>query len=161
MRLDLIHALHTQEQSGGLTRPVGNERAVQIAVFALEKASLKASERTANAQVKLLARIHRQRLVQIGFAKVRHRLLDVRVGDGTEVAAQNAALVIGPCQHVAHCVDHFEADVLALLVTVQPEHQEVSAAALLLQKGRHAELGVGLLFHCLRLEQLRRIYLRV
>ena len=49
----------------------------------------------------------------------------VFVGDGREVGSQNVALLhLG---QLGHAVNHLEADVLSLLVTIQPEHQKVGS----------------------------------
>ena len=155
-RFDSVHSIDTERERGCLARTVREQRAVQVSVFSLKKSCLISRESASNTQIQLLACVHRQRLVQVRPAQSAHGSPNVGLGDRAEVGAEYAAHV--EAVHGAlDCVDHLEANVLALFVTVEPEHQVVGARRLLLQEGGHPEIRRRLLLVGLGLEELGRV----
>lgn len=153
--------LHTEAQRRSLARPKGDERAVQIAVFPLEVLGLEPGESTADAQVQLLAGVHRQRLVVVRLAQAGHGVTDVCVCDGAEPGPEHSLLAaVGLIHDGDDGIKDLKADVLPFLVTVQPQHDVVAAPALHLQELHHVQLGIGFLLLGRGLaEQLRGVHL--
>ena len=53
-----------------------------------------------------------------------------------------------------NAIDHFETDVLAFFVAIQPEHDDIRSSRFLLEEGRHAVIGRRFFFQCFTGEQL-------
>ena len=63
---------------------------MKLKIKNLKISGLKPGERTANAQVQLLSRIHRQRLVQVWLYQLGHCLLDFLLRDGREMGSEKS-----------------------------------------------------------------------
>ena len=145
--IDLALPLDDEEERGRLARPVRDEpqrrqreaRARRVAQRAREEAR----EGDANLQVELLAHVHRARLGAVRLAQVGQRAAHLALRHGRELRAPHALLRVPAAQHL----EHFEADVLALSVAVEPQTQPAALGRSQLQVLDHAERRRRLLDH--------------
>lgn len=111
-----------------LTRAIGEEARVEVAISVGEEARLEARERNTHFQIELLTPINSIRLVLIRLGEVLHGLVDRRGCHGAETGSEHL-LLPAEILHFGHRVIHnFKAYVLALSITVKEEHKIVATA---------------------------------
>lgn len=103
-------------------------------------------ERGARLQVELLARVHGEGLVLVRFPEAGHRGMNLRGADGAEACPPDMAARAGGGERGCAALEDLEADVLALAVAVQPQHDVLAGPGALMQVPPHVCLHA-----CMRL----------
>eukprot|EP00754_Rhynchopus_humris_P006538 Rhum_TRINITY_DN13129_c0_g2::Rhum_TRINITY_DN13129_c0_g2_i1::g.56974::m.56974 len=147
---DVVVTLHDEAERRRLARTVADDARVEVAVAPLEVLRLVAREGDAHLQVKLLPCVDGVALVLVRLDQVVHRVDDLRLRDGGELRPPDAVPVV---HALLDAVQHLEADVLALPVAVEPEHDVRAPLGLVLEVCHDACAVRGLLLLHLRVEE--------
>lgn len=91
-------------------------------------AGLKTTKGHTHFQVDFLPCVDRQRFVAVWLHQRSHRALNIRLRDCRELSTKNLLSTNAPGEPRLKHVEDFEADVLALAITIKPEHQVVNTA---------------------------------
>jgi len=147
--LDFQLAFPAEVQSGHLARALGDQLGLHVPVLLLPLVGLEAGECTADLEVQLLAHLHRVTHVLVGFLQVCETLQQVVLSQTAKLAAPDCLgvpEVFGVEAHsVFDAVHDFEANVLALRVAVEHQHQGVHALGTGVQMVAHFVPFVALL----------------
>eukprot|EP00965_Chrysotila_dentata_P263378 6214820-Pleurochrysis_carterae.AAC.4 len=126
--LPLTKPLHHRRRA----RTVRDDGGVEPSVLCAKVDRLQPRKRDADLEVELLPRVHRARRARIRNARMRERSPERLRANRRESRAKHALLArFG--QKVGDCMHHLEADVLALTVAVEPQHERDAPTRLLLQ----------------------------
>lgn len=134
---DFVVSLHAEAERRRLTRSVRYQRRVQITIVSLEESRLKASKCAANAQIDLLTSINTFGFILVRSNQIGHRVLNILLGDGWEFRPVCYILRLYISNGPRDGVHHFEANVFALFVAIQPQHKVIASFWLLGQKWWH------------------------
>eukprot|EP00964_Phaeocystis_antarctica_P046751 scaffold27031_cov63-Phaeocystis_antarctica.AAC.6 len=111
-----------------------------------EEAGHEAREGDAKLEVDELPSVDGARLVEVGMCERAERNVEVGRCEAAEASSEDVAIIragqLGRVQVDGRRVDDFEANVLALAVAVEPQHERITAGRLGAKVLRHARAWV-------------------
>lgn len=143
--LDLIVSLNTEPESGRLTGTIRDERGIQVPVLALKELCLVPSECTSDPEIQLLPCIHTLGLVLVRTDQVGHGVFNVLFSDRRELGPEGDLIRVDPADTPGDSLHHLKADILSLLIAIQPQDEIITTSRGLSQERRHPHLWICLL----------------